>query len=65
MEATDHYQKIHAIAIERVLANDSLDLREQDAVFEARADGESWHQIGLALGITSEGARQRHGKMES
>lgn len=26
----------------------------------AREAGESWHRIGLALGITAEGARQRY-----
>lgn len=26
----------------------------------AREAGESWHRIGLALGVTAEGARQRY-----
>lgn len=30
------------------------------AVAAARAEGDSWHRIGLALGTTAEAARQRY-----
>ena len=39
---------------------DAADQRLVDAVEAARAAGESWHAIGGALGLTSEGARQRY-----
>lgn len=44
---------------------EALDLREQDAVLQARRDGFSWRTIGTILNITGEGARYRHGKLES
>ena len=37
-----------------------LDEETRRLVGLAREAGESWHRIGLALGITAEGARQRY-----
>jgi hypothetical protein len=36
-----------------------------DAVTQARAEGLSWHKVGLALGTTGEAARQRYGRLAS
>ncbi|MDR2114093.1 MAG: hypothetical protein LBO75_02310 [Bifidobacteriaceae bacterium] len=34
-----------------------------EAVADARASGWSWHRIGLVLGTTGEGARQRYSRL--
>lgn len=34
----------------------------EEAAAAARAQGVSWHRIGLVLGLTSEGARKRYGR---
>lgn len=36
--------------------------QELEAVGKARAAGCSWEQIGVALGLTRQGARQRYSK---
>lgn len=36
-----------------------IDEETRRLVAVARNGGESWHRIGLALGVTAEGARQR------
>jgi hypothetical protein len=43
----------------------AMDLREQDLVLEARTIGYSWRKIAAVLNLTPEGARWRHGRMES
>ena len=37
-----------------------IDEETRRLVAVAREAGESWHRIGLALGVTAEGARQRY-----
>ena len=47
---------LHAAQLER----EQADQRLRGAVVVARTAGCSWHDIGLALGMTAEGARQRY-----
>ncbi|GMA22816.1 hypothetical protein GCM10025864_05750 [Luteimicrobium album] len=37
-----------------------LERRAAELVAEARAEGISWHQVGVALGTTGEAARRRY-----
>lgn len=47
----------------RELVQELNELRGQldQAVAAARAEGKSWHRIGLEAGMTAEGARRRWG----
>ena len=49
-------EALRGAAARRVIAAD----RERQAVDVARASGASWHDVGLVLGMTAEGARQRY-----
>ncbi|MDR2895995.1 MAG: hypothetical protein LBV30_05035 [Propionibacteriaceae bacterium] len=37
-----------------------LDAKLSQTVQRARSDGDSWHKIAMALGVTAEAARQRY-----
>lgn len=54
---TASLRRIAAIAQER----ERLDLQLRDAVVQARADGRSWSEIGLMLGVSKQAAQQKYG----
>ena len=39
-----------------------LEDARREAVGELRGRGESWHSIGLLMGMTGEGVRRRYGR---
>jgi hypothetical protein len=65
MDLTDNQRACLRTLAAIAETRDSLELREQNAVLDARAEGLSWQKIAWALGRTGEGLRQRHGRMEA
>lgn len=56
--AVDNTDDLHQVAVIReALRSDEARLRETVEI--ARANGRSWNQIGLALGVSRQAARQR------
>jgi hypothetical protein len=53
MDETDPIRRLRAIAGERK----RLDEEQLDTMRDARAQGHSWGEIGLALGVTPNAAR--------
>jgi len=61
---TDALVRLEELAAARVEARrvvDGLDEEIEAAVAHLRVDGASWAQVGRALGISRQGARQRFG----
>lgn len=54
-----HFRRI--VAADAAMKNAELELR--NAVAEARAAGDTWDMIGMALGVTRQAAYQRFGRI--
>lgn len=44
---------------------DAVTLKQRKAVMDARNAGVSWHEIGLALGVSKQAAHQRFGRYDT
>lgn len=54
---------INLVAVERV--QQFLAMATEEWVLALRADGDSWDDVGLVLGVTGEAARRRFAPLES
>lgn len=53
-------QQAHALLLDAVVARDQAARRVDELAVEARMCGVTWEVIGLALGLTKQGAHQRY-----
>jgi uncharacterized protein YigA (DUF484 family) len=60
-DALAHLRELAAARAEARRVVDGLDEEVEVAVAHLRVDGASWAQVGRALGISRQGARQRFG----
>jgi hypothetical protein len=60
-DALAHLRELAAARAEARRVVDGLDDEVEVAVAHLRVDGASWAQVGRALGISRQGARQRFG----